>query len=117
MRGFSKIVLAAMMAALLSGCNTTTEAEYKLGISVIKKDPALRQDLSRECIADAKKLTLNEQKTLSAIMNVSLQQFPRSICNRIIGAMLNGRLSYSEAKNFGNPNSDMSKLIRIIQGK
>ena len=115
----SRFILVATILSfsIISGCSTTSEADYNAGITVVKSNPSARKEISRKCIAEVKAQSLLDQKNLAAVMNVSLASYPKVFCQRLIGAMLNGRLTHADFKAMSGLNGDYSKLIKIVQGR
>ena len=100
--------------ALVSGCQTSTK--YQNMQVALSGSPALKKKTIAECSVKFHFHNEAEKANAAAMMNVSPARAQATLCNRVINAIANGRMKYSDylaARRGG----DMSNLIRIIQGR
>jgi hypothetical protein len=116
MRSAGFLIFGAIAAATLSGCTTTvTESEYRLARSALNESPSVRREIVADCIADRRRDSAAERREISALMKVSVANYERTFCNRIVNAFANGRLSRNEINNVSSVSDE--KFIRILQGR
>jgi hypothetical protein len=110
-------VMAAMLAAtLVSGCNTVSESDYKLGQAALAESPTAKRYVLQECIAENRKNSAAVQKEVAAFLKVPQSGVAETVCRRVVNAMANGRLTYADYRKIMT-NGDNPKLLKIIQGK
>ncbi|MGB8818923.1 MAG: hypothetical protein WCC66_13480 [Rhizobiaceae bacterium] len=110
-------VVAAMFAAtLVSGCNTVSESEYKVGQAALSESPSAKRYVLQECIAETRPGSASEQKELAAFLKVPQSKLTETICRRVVNAMASGRMSYADYRKIVTT-GDSPKLLKIIQGK
>lgn len=113
----STIALVFLLLGAIAGCNSMSEGEFKTGQAVLSGSPAVRKQAIRDCIEDTRNDPLATQKTLATVLNVSLSRMPAVACSRLFNAYASGRITYQDYKNWNTPNGDISKVIRILQGR
>ncbi|MCG7504454.1 hypothetical protein [Mesorhizobium retamae] len=113
-RTISGIAMALALLAV-AGCSTVTEGEYKSAQVVLKESGTTRRQITADCIADMKRESAADKANMAAFLGVSVARLPAAFCNRIVGAMADGRLSHRDI--FGaQRNGNYAKLITVLRG-
>lgn len=105
------VFLSTVILLTLAGCATvSTEAE----VEALRGSPALQRDAHAVCLAEFRDpKTRNE---LARLMNVRIESAPRIGCNRLVGAMVSGRLTPADIDAMKAGRID-AKLVRVLQGR
>lgn len=114
MRAHFSIAAALLAASLLSGCNTVSESDFKLGQVVVAESPTIRNEVLRDCIAQRRAESPEFQAKMAAFLKVPRSKFAQTVCRRLVNAYAKGRISYSDIT---SSSADKDKLVRILQGK
>ncbi|MER8385455.1 hypothetical protein NKG60_00020 [Mesorhizobium sp. M1428] len=112
-----RYLAAVIGAAMLTGCTTISENEYKNAQAIIGGSPAIKRSVITGCIARQAARPLVERKSESTIMNASLASFPTTFCNRLWNAFAKGRITYADYQDLSSSTADHSKVIKIMQGR
>jgi hypothetical protein len=116
MRLSYKLVLGVVALGALSGCTTTvSESEYRVARAALNESPSVRRELIADCIADRRRDTALEKREIAGLMRVSVANYERTFCNRVINAVARGQLTRNEINNSGNISDE--KFLRILRGR
>lgn len=109
---------AAMLGmSLVAGCSTMTEGEFNNLHATLQGSPAVKRSVIKECVADERNTPADKKKNYSAFMNVSPDRYEMAICNRLVNALADGRITYADYRKLSSPTADSSKVIKIMQGR
>jgi hypothetical protein len=107
------IAAAIFAASLLSGCNTVSESDFKLGQIVLAESPTIRKEVLRDCIAQRRAESPAFQAQMAAFLKIPRSKFAQTVCRRLVNAYAKGRITYADITSSGAENG---KLIRVMQG-
>lgn len=109
-----KIAIFALSSLLLSGC--MSKNNYESAVTALDGSPALRAKQVENCIRNRSRASPIQRHNLAMLMNVSDAAADGAFCRRVVKAIANGRISYSEAR--GTMHGQITpNLVRIAQGR
>ena len=108
-------VLFGVVAAL-SACSSTTKSEYDTAQTMLSGSPKVRSQVVTKCTAELSTKPARTRQGLADVANTSISSMPRVVCQRIVTAWANGKLTYADiqATERGVPTPN---TVRIIQGR
>lgn len=112
-----KITLCIACIALftLSACTMSSDRFQNVHV-VLKENASARKLVLAECLKRENKFSASDRANMAAIMNVPESKWRFYFCTRMIKAIANGRISYSDYISTQR-GGDMSKVIKILQGR
>lgn len=121
-RDFASVALMIAGLMVLGGCTTTqtkrvwTPVQYASYIEAMRGSPALRRSELDKCQAQIRAIH-GRRAELGKILNMPPNRDPVPLfCQRIVGALVSGRLNYSDYQN-SKRSVTTPKVIRVIQGR
>ncbi len=103
--------------SLVAGCSTMTEGEFNNMHATLQGSPAVKRSVIKECVVSERATPAAKKKTYSAFMNVSPDRYEAAMCNRLVNALADGRITYVDYQKLSSPTADSSKVIKIMQGR
>lgn len=109
------ITAALLATSLLSGCNTTTESDFKLGRTAVAESPSLRRYVMKQCISDSRRESLAVKKEGAAYMKVPVSKYEITVCRRVVNAMVSGRITYADLNSLQKEKTKL-KVLGLLKG-
>lgn len=109
-----KLAVVAVLPFLLSAC--MTQNNYQVTQEALRGSPALRSDFQQTCIDGTRQQPLANRQAMAKLMNVSVNQAPRTYCQRVTRGIANGRIKLSDMRS-GGRGSMTPNMVRVLQGR
>ena len=117
-------LLAIAATGLLAACETQSahrpqevqQSNLDAARMVMAADPARRQLLIKECRNDARKKTALETNNMATLMKVPPARGPEVFCDRVIGAIMSGRLTAADMNSVSR-GEITPKVLAVLQGE
>ncbi|MEW6630587.1 MAG: hypothetical protein AB1440_06935 [Pseudomonadota bacterium] len=104
-------------AAILAGCTSVSEGEWKTAQTVMQGSPAVKREVMADCIKQLGAEQLKDRQAIAKLMNVSVARVPAAFCSRFLNGWASGRFSYRDFQGIHSQTADNSRLIRVLQGR
>ncbi|MGL4489255.1 MAG: hypothetical protein ACRCU5_07415 [Rhizobiaceae bacterium] len=115
MRVISMVGTLMLVAGLLSGCNTVSESDFKMGQAAVAESKTIRQAILKECMAKLAREPLTQRMNSAQFIGVSVARYPETMCRRALNAYANGRITYKDYVRLMNGEFD-DKMVKIVKG-
>jgi hypothetical protein len=102
------------LTAIAAGCTTMSSQDYALVQKELRK-PALRNEVTADCVASFRRDSAIEKENMAAFLNVSVAQLPSTFCTRFYRALASGRISYDQYL-AAERNGNYAPFIRALRG-
>jgi len=104
-------------AAILAGCTSVSEGEWKTAQTVMQGSPAVKREVMTDCLKQLGSEPLKDRQAIAKLMNVSVARVPAAFCGRFLNAWASGRFSYRDFQGIHSQTADHSRFIRVLQGR
>ncbi|WP_217577580.1 hypothetical protein [Mesorhizobium sp. GbtcB19] len=104
-------------AAMLAGCTSVNEGQWKTTQAVMQGSPAVKRQLVAGCIKRLGSMAPTDRQAVATLMNVSAARVPSAFCSRYLNAWASGRFTYRDFQGLGSSTADKSRFVRVLQGR
>ncbi len=110
-------VILLGLSAIVAGCTTMSQGEYKTAQTALSGSPSLKHEIMASCIKDENARSAKDKAEMAAVFNINPNTYAQTFCKRMINGMASNRITYQDYRNLDSSTADNSKLIRVLQGR
>ncbi|QOF73824.1 hypothetical protein IG197_12590 [Aminobacter sp. SR38] len=105
------------LSAIVAGCTTMSQGEYKTAQTALSGSPALKREIMANCIKRENARPAKDKADMATVFNINPSNYAQTFCKRMINGMASNRITYQDYRNLDSTTADNSRLIRVLQGR